>query len=338
MKTIYFYDPKGSVNQLNLQDNLDWTDIAKARRFLSGNFTSWILTTYFQLKKTGFSCKFIDYIPHEGIVIADRDTLGNKYPYLGKAMLICAKGDREFHPSAHLHVVHNPFEFKYKKNKVWNPYYIPHWTQPGLITRVQERGTLVKNLAFMGSRSNFTQELKSERWIKALETLGCQWYPIFEPSKWNDYSNIDVVVAVRSFDGQTYNHKPASKVVNSWLAGVTAIVAPESAFMAIRKSELDFLAVNSLDETIEAVKSLKNNPELYLSMIKNGKDRAQEFSEDQIRKQWITFFKKYAFVEYEKWLSMSIFQRYYLFLRRFTELKKTRFERISSHRLFQIYS
>lgn len=327
METIYFYAPKESIKKLNLQENLQWTEISRARKFLSGNFTSWILTTYLQVKNSGFSCKFIDYIPEEGIVIADRDTLGNKYPYFGKTMFICAKGDREFHPSAHLHVVHNPFEFQDKKNKVWNPYYIPHWPQPGLITRLQERRTLVKNIAFMGSRSNFAQELKSKQWIKAIETLGCQWYPIFEPSKWTDYSNIDVIVAVRSFDGQTYTYKPASKVINCWHAGVTAIVPPESAFIAIRKSELDFLVVNSLDEAIEAVKCLKTNPELYLSMVKNGRERAQEFSEDKITKQWITFFEKYAFVKYKQWLSMSRFQRYYLFLRRFTELKKTRLER-----------
>ncbi|MDJ0648688.1 MAG: glycosyltransferase family 1 protein [Xenococcaceae cyanobacterium MO_188.B19] len=326
MKTIYFYDRTGSVNQLNLQDNLDWTDISQARKYCSGNFTSWILTTYFQIQNSGISCKFIDHIPEKGIVIADRDTLGNEYSYWGEAMLICCKGDREFHPSAHLHIVHNPVEFEDKKNQVWNPYYISHWTQPNLIPRLQERRNIVENIGFMGSRSNFARELKSERWIKALETLGCQWYPIFEPSKWNDYSNIDVVVAVRSFDGQTYNHKPASKVVNSWLAGVIAIVAPESAFMAIRKSELDFLVVNSLDETIESIKYLKNNPKIYLSMLENGRNRAQEFSEYQIRKQWITFFEKYVFIEYEKWVNMSKLQRYYLFLSRLAELKKTRFQ------------
>ena len=158
MKTIYFYDPTGSVNQLNLQENLDWTDIVRARQFRSGNFTSWILTTYFQIQNTGISCKFIDHIPEKGIVIADRDTLGNNYPYLGEAMLICGKGDREFHPSAHLHIVHNPFEFQDKKNKVWNPYYIPHWIQPGLITRLEERGSYIENIAFCGCTGNSIQD------------------------------------------------------------------------------------------------------------------------------------------------------------------------------------
>ena len=138
MTTIYFYAPKELLKKLKLQElenNFQWEQIAEARRFASGNFTSWILTTYLQVKKSELSCQFIDYIPEKGILIADRDTLGNKYPYLGKTMLICPKGDREFHPSAHLHVVHNPLQFKDQQNKLWNPYYIPHWPQPGLKPR-----------------------------------------------------------------------------------------------------------------------------------------------------------------------------------------------------------
>lgn len=250
MKTIYFYSPNKNIHRLFRQENLQWSDIVNTRKMVSGNFTSWILTTYFQVKNNGLSCQFIDSIPKEGILIADRDTLGNKYPYLGKTMLICAKGDREFHSSAHLHIVHNPSDVENQKNSLWNPYYIPHWTQPNLIQRSPERSSLVRNIAFMGSRSNFAKELKSDRWIKALENLGCQWYPLFSPTQWMDYSNIDVIVAIRSFDGNNYTNKPASKLVNSWCAGFPAILKPESAFVDIRKSELDFLIVNSLDEAI----------------------------------------------------------------------------------------
>jgi len=328
MKTIYFYAPKGSLKQLKLQNDLCWDQISVARKLLSGNFTSWILTTYLQLKRSGFSCELIDYVPEGGILIADRDTLSNKYPYLGKTMLICAQGDREFHPSAYLHIVHNPVRFQDQQNKLWNPYYIPHWPQIGLIPRSKERGSTVKNIAFMGSRSNLAHEFNSDQWIKVIEELDCQWYPIFDQSKWNDYSSIDIIIAVRSFDKQTHTHKPASKLVNCWNAGVVGILAPESAFVAIKKSELDFLSVNSLSEIIEAVKQLKSNSEIYLSMVQNGKERGQEFSEAKVTQHWINFFNNYVTPEYENWLGMTEIQKTALFIRRYIRLKSQRMFKI----------
>lgn len=327
MAKIYFYAPDKNTHHLFTQETKQWSEIAKARRNQSGNFISWIVTTYFHVKQGGLDCEVIDYIPDEGIVIADRDYLGNKYPYLDKVMLICAKGDREFHPSAHLHVVQNPYDLQEQKHFIWHPYFIPIWPQPSLIPRSRERGVLVENIAFIGNRTNLTKEFRSEKWLNSLTALGCKWHPVFDSNKWNDYSNIDVIIAVRSFDLCTYPNKPASKLINCWRGAVPAILAPEYAFMAERKSDLDFLIVNSIDEALEAVKQLKNNPELYLSMIDNGLKRAQEFTEEIITEYWINFFRDYVFPQYEEWLNLSDFQRRMLFLRRYIGLKQERMEK-----------
>lgn len=325
METIYFYAPKALHKFFNHKD-LDWTEITKARHSVSGNFTSWILTTYIQLKNAGLSCQVIDSMPKKGIVIADRDTLGNKYPYFSQVMLICAKGDREFHPSAHLHIVHNPNDSKIRNNLLWNSYYIPHWPQPSLIPRSKERHSLVKNVAFMGSRSNLAQELLSEKWMNALNSLECHWNPIVNKDLWNDYSKIDLIVAIRRFAQPTFYNKPASKLVNAWSAGVPAILPSESAYSAIRKSQLDFWEISSLDEAIDAVKQLKNNPELYMSMVQNGLNRSQEFSHDKITEDWITSFDKFVFPKYREWLKMSEWQRKLCFMNRYARLKLDRME------------
>ncbi|WP_124155628.1 hypothetical protein [Okeania hirsuta] len=210
------------------------------------------------------------------------------------------------------------------KNFIWNPYYISHWPQPGLIPRDQNRGSLIENVAFMGTRSQLDEQLKSDKWIQALEELNCKWLPIFAPKKWNDYTNIDAVVAVRTFDGNPYKNKPASKLINCWRAGVPAILAPESSFMACRKSELDFLIIKSLDEAITAVKTLKNNPELYLKIIKNGFERSQELTPESVKQQWINFFNNFAFPAYDRWQSFSQFKKRKDYLRRYFKLKLTR--------------
>ncbi|NET02695.1 MAG: glycosyltransferase family 4 protein [Sphaerospermopsis sp. SIO1G1] len=333
MKKIYFFAPSKIVEEFKTQNSLTWYKVAELiSAGISSNTTSWILTTYLYLKDHGLSCELIDYIPEEGILIADRDTLGNKYPYFGKVMLICTKGDREFHPSAHLHIVHNQMETQNVAN-FWNSYYIPHWPQPDIIPRLKERGSTVKNIAYIGSTSNYTEEFKSEEWMKAIEEIGCQWCPNFNPNQWNDYSNIDIIVAVRSFGQSTYTHKPASKLVNGWHAGVPCILAPESAFMTIRKSELDFIAINSIGEIIEGVKKLKNNPQLYLSMIQNGHERKTEFSKEKITQIWLDYFKNYVMEKYEEWMKMNEWQKRYDWAQRNILLKSKRVEnRINNYK------
>lgn len=321
MEKIYFYAPDKNTHHLFNHENQQWLGLSD-----NSLYTNWIVRTYLNMKQAGLYCEVVDDIPKKGIVIADRGTLGNQYPYFGEAMLICAKGDSEFHPSAHLHIVQNLYDLQNRKNSLWNPYYIPHWPQPGLIPRSEERRFLIENVAFMGTGSNLTKELLSEKWLHSLSSLGCKWHPVFNKEKWNDYSYIDVIVAVRRFDKCTYPNKPASKLINCWRAGVPAVLAPESAFLALRKSELDFLIVRSLDEAIAAVKRLKNDPDLYLAMVENGRERAEEFSEEIITESWMNFFHAEVPAQYGKWLQMSEFERRLLFLKRYLRLKLDRMQ------------
>ncbi len=120
MNTIYFYSPSPISPEL-LQMNPDEWDSNSNNRLIS----NWILKTYLHLQKV-YDCQFVDNIPEEGILLADRDSLGNSYPYFARVMLICAKADREFHPSAYLHILQNPYDCEHNKNSIWNPYYILH--------------------------------------------------------------------------------------------------------------------------------------------------------------------------------------------------------------------
>nr|WP_293095417.1 hypothetical protein [Okeania sp. SIO2F4] len=142
MKTIYFYSLLPISQELLQIDPNQWSTSKINLSFASVNFTSWILRTYLKLEEV-YDCKFVNNIPEKGILLADRDSLGNSYPYFDRVMLICAKGDREFHPSSHLHIVHNPRDFEENKNSIWNANYIAHWPQPGLISRDINRGSLI---------------------------------------------------------------------------------------------------------------------------------------------------------------------------------------------------
>nr|WP_293095419.1 hypothetical protein [Okeania sp. SIO2F4] len=143
--------------------------------------------------------------------------------------------------------------------------------------------------------------------------------------QWNDYTNIDLIIAVRSFENKDpYINKPASKLVNCWRAGVPAILAPESSFIACRKSELDFMIIKSFEDTINAVKTLKSNPELYLKMITNGLERAKEFTPEIVKEQWVNFFDNVAFPAYDQWQSFSPIYKRANYLQRYLSLKLKR--------------
>lgn len=319
---VYFYAPDPNKHYFFTQDSEQLTGVP------GDNFFFWIVRGYICLQKQGFPCEIVNHIPKEGIVIADPDTLRANIgtPYLGKTMLISTKGDREFIISAHINVVQNLFDVDNKNNSLWNPYYIHPWTQPGLIPRNANRGTEVKNIAYIGAKANLTKELYSDYWLNSLKELGCEWYPVFDRSKWNDYSNLDLIIAVRSFDSNPYNNKPASKLINCWCAEVPAILAPESAYLSLQKSELDCLVVNTVDELIVAVKKLKNDSQLYQAMIENGKKRAVEFTEEAITESWMKFFTEYVAIKYQEWLTMSEMQRKFLYLRRYAKLKQLRMQ------------
>jgi glycosyltransferase involved in cell wall biosynthesis len=320
MPDLYFYAPKELDRKFVREDYTRWTGY-------HSNFTAWVAQTYFYLKKAGFSCKIADKIPEEGILIADRDSLDNNYPCLDRVMLICAKSDREYHPSAHLHVVHNPPSWQKDRDTFWNPHLISHWLMPGLIPRDKERQNLVENIAYIGTSGQLAPELKSKTWTETISSLNCNWMPICDTEQWNDYSCLDVVVAARSFNSKVYPNKGAIKLINAWYAGVPAILTPESGFLAERRTELDFLLVHSLEEAIQAVDRLKRSPELYHQMVYNGYERSQEYTIQQTSNKWISFIKNIVFPTYEKWSKLSRYDKKMLFLRRYFAFKYDRSKR-----------
>lgn len=319
MRTVYFYAP-GEIRQKNIkEDQTLWTGD-------HSNFTAWIAQTYFHLRQAGFPCEIAGEIPEQGILIADRDTLDNDYPFLDKVMLVCVKSDKEYHPSAHLHIVYNPSSWEKVKDSIWNPHLISHWPMPGLIPRDRERNTLVENISYIGTRGQLAPELRSEAWPESLATLNCHWMPIWDRFQWNNYTNLDVIVAARSFDSRNYPNKGSIKLINAWHAGVPALLTPELGFLAERKTELDFIIIHSLEEAIEAVRRLKSSPELYQKMVENGYERAKEHTIETTLNQWMSFFKDVAFPTYDQWSALSQFEKRWLFSQRYLAFKYDRFK------------
>ncbi|MEW6499442.1 MAG: hypothetical protein AB1589_44295, partial [Cyanobacteriota bacterium] len=309
---IYFYLPESDWSDINLSVNPDtYQEVYKSGK--STGTYNWIFQTYLRLKADGFPCEIAGKMPAEGIVVAWTTTVAHSLQPGSKLLLIVVCGDKSKHPYAPLHVVQNRQEILYPHVHIGDKYlvpgekyFIPHWPHPGLIPRDRARGDRFENVAYLGRKENLVSELRQPSWQEQMNALGLRFQVVRSPALWNDYSELDAIVAVRSFNRKNdYYWKPASKLYNAWIAGVPAILGRESAYQTERKSELDYLEATSLDEVMLALKRLRDDKELRRAMIENGKLRAEELQPDQLVIQWRTFLTDIAIPAYERWCTAS---------------------------------
>jgi len=170
---------------------------------------------------------------------------------------------------------------------------VPYWPQPSLIRRDSRRLTQVRQACFFGNRASLLSDV--EELTTGLEKLGI----LFKmPARvlWNDYSEVDLVIAVRdqaalSGTGLAHTHvlrKPPNKLINAWLAEVPAILSPEPSYLDLRLCNLDFVDATTVDEIITAAERLKADDALYSRMIDNARKRAAGFDSREIVAKWIS--------------------------------------------------
>ena len=254
-------------------------------------------------------------MPDEGIVLAHRDFLDDFFKPNPKLLLVCLRADVDRHPYAQLHIVQNPYQsIKKSPISLWESYFVPHWPQAALIPRDSNRGVTFENVTFIGNEINLVPEFKNSSWYEELDKLGLKFQKRLTHDEWNDYSNTDVILAIRSLGRENYwRGKPASKLYNAWHAGIPAILGFETAFETERKSDLDYLEATSLAEVIDALKLLRDDPELRQAMAQNGLVRAKETQPETMVNRWADFLIEVAVPRHKKWCSMPAWQQQIFF-------------------------
>lgn len=252
----------------------------------------WIGQTYCRLAAAGMPVHLTAKPPTTGIVVVHRDDIASliaAQPILPSIRIIGVRADRDPHAAAEVEIVQNGAAAGGKA------VHIPHWPQPGLIVRSPDRGSEIKTAVFKGSDREIHAGLHDAKWVAALRDLGIEWVEnsaawrggrAIAAVNWNDYSEADLLIALRKPQGDFYRNKPASKLVNAWLAGVPAILGPEIAFRELRRTSLDYIEATTPAEAIAAVTTLKENPALYTAMVTNGRKRAADFTATAIVGQW----------------------------------------------------
>ncbi|AFZ29878.1 hypothetical protein Glo7428_1310 [Gloeocapsa sp. PCC 7428] len=301
---IYFYIAQEHWPENFSSDNIEPQWIDQHWQLFNPGIFACTLQTYLRLKADGFPCQLTGTMPTEGIVIAyHKSVFWQKWKPDSKVMLVCIVADRSRrHPWAHFHVVLNPQELLSQDGySIKNTYYIPHWApQPGLIRRDPARGDRFENITFFGREQNLAPELKHPSWAEQLQALGLRWQIAGEES-WNDYSNVDAIVAVRSFDNQDHTVRPALKLYNAWHAGVPAILGRESAFQAERRNELDYLEATSPNQVLAMLQRLRDDVAFRRAMVDNGHLRARETQHYILLNSWRCFLMGTVVPAYKHW-------------------------------------
>jgi hypothetical protein len=276
---------------------------------------AWVYQTFVRLRASGFPCRLVHEVPRSGVLVAFVDSFDALPTSLrDDVFFVCVVADSSFHPFANWHVVQNPRQARRFPHST----FLPHWPQPFLQPRDPERGSAFENVYYYGKHPNLAPPLRSERWRERLGRETGLRFRLRGPEQWHDYRDADAVVAVRSFEEPAHDflHKPATKLYNAWLAGVPAVCGKESALRAERSTEHDYLEVRSPEETIRALRFLKNHPGRVRAMRNNAARRAKNHTVEVVRERWRAFLKNTVQPQYEQWRKKSPLRRSVFHFRR----------------------
>lgn len=253
----------------------------------------WILQTFLRLRLAGAPVRLDAVPPASGVVVTYADharRLLSEAASPADLILVSVRADRRPQVLADLEIVQNASSVEDYQ------VFIPSWLQPGLIPRDPDRGTTVETIAYLGARQQLHDDLATSAWADALRARGLRWDNrmvtfvandrLYSHHRWNDYSEIDVVVALRP--PATWNSwsKPAAKLQNAWAAGVPAILSPDLPYRELRRSELDYLEAETAADVLTALERLRADPSLYAAMVRRGHERAREFQNDRLLARW----------------------------------------------------
>jgi hypothetical protein len=256
---------------------------AQADRF-QGGVNNWVVQTYLhvreRLAQQGISTSIGERFMPNAVCVAHRDCLNNFFDSSFRSFVVGVRADRPPLHNCNITIVQNHLGLDGD-----DTVFMPFWPQPGLVPREPGRGSMIQKLAYMGRTGSMPHWYTEPTFLQALADEGVAFE--IRETQWHDYSDVDLVLACRDEASNVLAHKPASKLVNAWLAGVPALLSPEPAFMRLRHDDDDFKIVHSGKDVIEAVRALKRCPIAYMRMLARAQQRRQYCDRERVIAAWM---------------------------------------------------
>lgn len=292
--------------------NTDWHEAVKKGKVLrvaslglAATAQNMIYQTWFWLHEAGVSCDLVETLPKEGIVIFISNTFSPRSVLPPHLFYVDVLADTRLLPITHFHLIQNQAKAR------WTPHslFVPHWPQPSLIPRDPTRGSRLEKISFFGDPDNLAPELQIPEWINQLRRELGMFLDFKECSRWHDYSDTDVVLAIRDFSRSPHYHKPATKLYNAWLAGVPFIGGRDSAYAVDGRPGIDHLVATSPQQVIDHLHRLKEDATLRQRLVTHGRESGAAFSREIIVLQWKQLIEETLPALAEKWKKKSSLQQ-----------------------------
>jgi hypothetical protein len=285
------------------------------RRFFEGP-DHWTLQTYLYLKRRGDPVHLADdFVPGQINVVYYDDLLLKARP--DRAFIVAIQPDRPRPAACDIRIVQNRLQVRTESD-----HHVVFWPQPGLQPRDPLRKNSLCRLGYLGMGIYLAKPFQDDVFRRRLAELDIEL--VIREKDWTDFSDLDAILAVRQVSPFDLTIKPASKLINAWIAGCPALLGAEPAYQQLRISPLDYFEIRSPDDAIAALRRLRDEPGLMDQMIANGHRRAEAFSVDHIASRWESILSGPVSDAYERWQRESPIFRTIRFAFRSFEHKRQR--------------
>ena len=248
----------------------------------------WIVLTCARLRAAGMPVQLDNRLPDAGVVVFyagdKRAVWRQQRAGRSRALLVAVRSDRSPVGLADVEIVQNAASADGHRSL-----HVPHWPQPGLVPRDPARGTTLATVLYPGTPRNLHPGFLATDWTAFLQERGLAFRCHFQEGSappYQDFRDVDLMLAVRPAATAPVGNKPAWKLFNAWLAGVPALLGPESAYRELRQSRLDYLEIETPEQAMAAIDRLLGQPSLYRAMVDHGLARGQAFSTGSTVSRW----------------------------------------------------
>lgn len=248
----------------------------------------WIVLTCARLRAAGMAVQLDNRLPDAGVVVfyaGDKRAVWRRQREgRSRALLVAVRSDRSPVGLADVEIVQNAASADGSRSL-----HIPHWPQPGLVPRDLARGTTLRTVLYPGTPRNLHPSFLGADWAAFVQDRGLAFRCHFQaasPPAYQDFRDVDLMLAVRPAATAPVGNKPAWKLFNAWLAGVPALLGPESGYRELRQGPLDYLEIETPEQAMAAIDRLLGQPALYRAMVDNGLARGQAFSTAATVSRW----------------------------------------------------
>jgi hypothetical protein len=171
--------------------------------------------------------------------------------------------------------------------------WLPPLPQRGLRPRDAARRGRIRSVAFKGNPTNVPSALLSTEWRDALTARDLEWI-LDTPSRtdgsdqaWHDFTQVDAVLCVRHPDfGWDVRRKPATRLINAWLAGSIPLAECEPGYTELATEAADVFFIRTPFDSLDAIDRLNADSSLLRTVEQRIGERAAAFVPEVTLARW----------------------------------------------------